>query len=59
MTGDECRAAGWRFVYSGRGFNWHHPADVPADGTDCTDMTEAEFEAYVMAREAEQANIRG
>lgn len=50
MTGDQCRAAGWRFVCIGSDYMWRHPADIPRGAIDCTDMTDAEFEAFVWNR---------
>lgn len=41
---------GFRFIYRPKAvirFNWRHPAEIQPGDTDCTDMTDEEFEAFV------------
>lgn len=38
---------GFRFVQRGADFIWTHPLELQACDVDCSDMTDAEFEAYV------------
>ncbi len=40
-------AEGFRFVKRGDDFNWRHPLELKDDDIDCTEMTDAEFEAAV------------
>lgn len=40
---------GFRFVKRGESFNWTHPSELLSTDIDCTDMTDAEFEAFVIA----------
>jgi hypothetical protein len=42
-------AQGWRFIFRAGLFTWHHPADIQPGDVDCTDMTDAEFDAFVAA----------
>lgn len=45
-----------RFVYK-RGlrphtdYTWLHPAEIPEGAVDCTDMDDAEFDAFVRSRQ--------
>jgi hypothetical protein len=39
---------GFRFTARGDKFNWRHPLDVQRGDVDCTDMTDAEFDAFVV-----------
>lgn len=38
---------GFRFVWQNQEFNWVHPAEITEGVVDCTDMNDAEFEAFV------------
>lgn len=38
---------GFRFIAHNGALTWKHPAEIPAGAVDCTDMTDAEFEAQV------------
>lgn len=40
---------GYRFTYLAGRYTWTHPAQVTAEQTDCTEMSDAEFEAFVEA----------
>jgi len=42
------RADGFRFVRRGLRFLWVHPLEKQADDFDTTDMTDTEFDAFVM-----------
>jgi len=42
------RDQGFRFVKRGDEFKWVHPADLQPGDTDCSDMTDAEFDALVL-----------
>lgn len=39
---------GFRFVYRRGEFNWVHPLEKRATDRDCTDMSDAEFVAFVL-----------
>ena len=41
-----------RYVLRAGQFRWLHPLDNKAGDTDCTDMTDAEFEQIAAATEA-------
>ena len=41
--------SGMRFVMRGAAFLWVHPAEMLASDVDCSDMSDAEFEAQVLA----------
>lgn len=43
------RKQGFRYIKRGDEFKWVHPADLQAGDTDCTDMGDDEFAAYVAA----------
>lgn len=44
------RSQGYRFVQCADGcFQWRHPLEILATDIDCTNMTDAEFEQYVIA----------
>lgn len=45
MKGD-MRAQGFRYVFTGKAWKWVHPAEVKPENSDCTDMTDSEFEAF-------------
>lgn len=40
---------GFRFVKRGDQFDWVHPLEMLPTDHDCTDMDDAEFEAFVLA----------
>jgi hypothetical protein len=40
---------GYRYIKRGEEFKWAHPAEVMPADVDCTDMTDDEFEAFVIA----------
>lgn len=44
------RDEGHRFVYTGKGqiYTWVHPAIMKDEYTDCTDMSDSEFEDFVL-----------
>lgn len=42
------RDQGFRFVYRKGAFLWAHPTTLLADDVDCTDMTDEEFELFVV-----------
>jgi hypothetical protein len=39
---------GYRYIKRGDAFTWAHPLEVQPGDVDCTDMTDAEFEAFVI-----------
>ena len=41
------REQGFRYIKRGAEFMWVHPADLQAGDTDCTDMNDEEFAAFV------------
>lgn len=43
------KAQGFRYVVSPdrKLSKWAHPADMPKDWIDCTDMTDAQFDAFM------------
>lgn len=45
------RQAGFRFVKRGDDFKWVHPLEMRSTDVDCTDMDDAQFEAFVRAGE--------
>lgn len=45
------REQGFRFVKRLDEFKWVHPAMLEPSDTDCTDMTDDEFEQFVMLTE--------
>ena len=44
------RDLGFRFMCDGAACDWVHPLLVNPTHTDCTDMTKAEFDAYMAAQ---------
>jgi hypothetical protein len=42
------RDEGYRYIKRGEAFQWTHPLEVEPGDFDCTDMTDAEFEAFVI-----------
>ena len=44
------REVGFRFMCDGATCDWVHPSQVNPMHTDCTDMTDAEFDAYMAAQ---------
>lgn len=43
---------GFRYVMRGSVFTWVHPTEVLPTDVDCSDMSDAEFEAFVQSNES-------
>ena len=43
---------GFRFVKREEFFAWVHPTEVLPDDVDCSDMSDAEFELFVLENES-------
>jgi hypothetical protein len=47
---DGLRGQGFRFVYRAGTYMWLHPVHMQNNDIDCTDMDDAEFEAFTRER---------
>lgn len=48
MIDDSLSGQGFRLTARGGVIAWRHPAEVRPTDTDCTDMTDDEFEQFVI-----------